>query len=243
MIYIYILLLTENKYYVGKTTNPVFRISDHFGSNGSSWTNKYQLVEVKDIIPNCDDFDEDKYTLKLMKEHGIENVRGGSFCQLSLDQPTLTMINRMLTGAGDECYSCGSKKHFTKNCLAYTRPSRSSYHSDIVYDECIKMLVNNEYIIKQAFEHDSGSGCYNVCYLTNFGDIIYSSYNQEKSRFDGPIKKFNYLDTKNYKNTLHKEINIEAIWRAKKYTFKSGHYFKLCMEYKNLIENNVVSYI
>ncbi len=38
MVYIYILKLENNKYYVGKTTNPEFRVNSHFKNEGSSWT-------------------------------------------------------------------------------------------------------------------------------------------------------------------------------------------------------------
>ena len=38
MLYIYILELTNNKYYIGKTTNPNFRLESHFDANGSAWT-------------------------------------------------------------------------------------------------------------------------------------------------------------------------------------------------------------
>ena len=34
MVYIYILQLQQNKYYVGKTVNPNFRLEQHFNSNG-----------------------------------------------------------------------------------------------------------------------------------------------------------------------------------------------------------------
>ena len=40
MVYIYILKLRNNKYYIGKTQNPTFRLEDHFENNGSSWTKK-----------------------------------------------------------------------------------------------------------------------------------------------------------------------------------------------------------
>ena len=62
MIFIYILELENKKYYVGKTTNPNFRIESHFNSNGSYWTKKYKPIRLYQLIPNCDDYDEDKYT-------------------------------------------------------------------------------------------------------------------------------------------------------------------------------------
>ncbi|GAF90538.1 unnamed protein product [marine sediment metagenome] len=75
MVYIYTLLLEQHKYYVGKTTNLEFRLNDHFNANGSVRTQKYKLIQVLEVIANCDDFDEDKYTLKYMSQYGINNVR------------------------------------------------------------------------------------------------------------------------------------------------------------------------
>ena len=72
-MFIYILELEQNKYYIGKTTNIAFRL-DHFESNGAAWTRKYKPIQVQSIIADCDDYDEDKYTLKYMEQYGINNV-------------------------------------------------------------------------------------------------------------------------------------------------------------------------
>jgi len=84
MVFIYILLLELNKYYIGKTNNPDIRLDSHFNSNGSEWTKIYKPIKVYEIIPNCDSYDEDKYTLKYLEKEGIDNVRGGSFSQIKL---------------------------------------------------------------------------------------------------------------------------------------------------------------
>ena len=69
MVNIYILQLEDNKYYIGKTTQPEIRLESHFNSNGSSWTKKYKPIKVIEIMSDCDDFDEDKYTLKYMQKN------------------------------------------------------------------------------------------------------------------------------------------------------------------------------
>jgi len=46
MVYIYILELDQNKYYVGKTNNVNFRIQDHINRNGSAWTKKYKPLKL-----------------------------------------------------------------------------------------------------------------------------------------------------------------------------------------------------
>jgi predicted GIY-YIG superfamily endonuclease len=82
MVFIYTLELENKKYYVGKTTNPTFRLEQHFNLSGSEWTKKHKPLKILEIIPKCDNFDEDKYTIKYMEKYGINNVRGGSFIKI-----------------------------------------------------------------------------------------------------------------------------------------------------------------
>ena len=85
MVYIYVLKLIKGKYYVGKTSNPRFRLDNHFNKNGSEWTRVYKPINIHQIIPDCDDYDEDKYTIKTMEKYGINNVRGaGNTTRFSL---------------------------------------------------------------------------------------------------------------------------------------------------------------
>jgi len=116
MVFIYILQLEKGKYYVGKTMNPSFRLEKHFISNGSVWTQKYKPISVHEIIPDCDDYDEDKHTIKYMKKYGINNVRGGSFCQIKLSDNNRTTLNQMFASVADKCYICGKDDHFANDC-------------------------------------------------------------------------------------------------------------------------------
>ena len=116
MVFIYILLLETKKYYIGKTNNPHIRLDSHFNSNGSEWTKIYKPIKVYELISDCDSYDEDKYTLKYMEKMGINNVRGGSFCQVELSEEQLKLINNMIKGATDKCFKCGDSGHFIKDC-------------------------------------------------------------------------------------------------------------------------------
>ena len=140
MVYIYVLKLTSNKYYVGKTTNPSFRLKDHFTKNGSSWTKIFKPIKLHELRPDCDSFDEDKITLQYMKKHGIDNVRGGSFCQYKLTKTSKETINRMINGSTDKCYKCGEAGHFANNCTDNSfvfdeDSSESEEESDEEYEE------------------------------------------------------------------------------------------------------------
>jgi len=113
---IYTLQLVDGKYYVGKSKDPIERIYNHISDTGSAWTQKYKPMKIISICEMKDNFDEDTHTLNLMKEKGIMNVRGGSFCKLVLDDSEIEVISKMIKGSENSCYYCGSTFHFIKNC-------------------------------------------------------------------------------------------------------------------------------
>jgi hypothetical protein len=130
MVFIYILKLTKGKYYVGKTSNPRFRLLNHFNSNGSSWTNIYKPVKLLELIPECDDYDEDKYTQIYMSSYGIENVRGGSYVKVELDRTQKDFLIKEIRGATNKCNRCGRNGHFVKDCYASTIIDQSDTESE-----------------------------------------------------------------------------------------------------------------
>ena len=116
MVFIYVIQLQEGKYYIGKTDNPQFRLEIHFSSSGSVWTKKYKPIKVLELVSNCDNFDEDKYTMKYMEKYGINNVRGGSFCEVKLSDSNRTTLEQIMKGVTDKCYICGKNDHFANDC-------------------------------------------------------------------------------------------------------------------------------
>ena len=126
MVFIYVLSLKNDKYYVGKTENPKFRLDTHFKNGGCYWTKKYSPVQIIGLFPDCDDFDEDKYTLKYMSKYGVDNVRGGSFCRCDLSIENKNTIDKMISSSNDCCHFCGEKGHFIGNCANAKEKNRYS---------------------------------------------------------------------------------------------------------------------
>lgn len=132
---IYILKLKDGKYYVGKSDNPMARYREHLIGAGSAWTNKYKPVAVEKIIQNASNFDEDKYTKEYMAKYGIENVRGGTYVSLELDDFQKETLNREIWAAENKCTRCGRGGHFVKDCFA--KYDINNYIIDDNESECV----------------------------------------------------------------------------------------------------------
>lgn len=113
---IYVMALTQGKYYVGRSDAPDDRILSHFAQNGSVWTKMYPPERVVLKLEDADVFDEDKMTKKYMHKYGVDNVRGASYCQLVLSAEQLGAIKRELANVDDRCFKCGKEGHFVNAC-------------------------------------------------------------------------------------------------------------------------------
>ena len=107
-------------------------MENHFNSSGSKWTKIYKSLKVLEVLPNCDDYDEDKTTLKYMNMYGINNVRGGSFVSVKLDKSTIDTLQKMNNGTNKKCFICGKSGHFAKEC---EEDEYSETGSDEEYEE------------------------------------------------------------------------------------------------------------
>jgi predicted GIY-YIG superfamily endonuclease len=94
-IYLYVLLLEDEKYYVGMTDDIGLRLWEHFKmgkKTGAAWTRKYSPLSVAHLSQHFGtmrDFKrlEKLATLRLARLKGFRNVRGGGFSLTTDDYP------------------------------------------------------------------------------------------------------------------------------------------------------------
>ena len=155
---IYILKCTDNKYYIGKTKLDInIRYNQHMNDKSCVFTTKYPPIEIIKTYKSDDSLEEDNMTKKYMILYGIENVRGGSYTKIELEDWQLKSLAHEFKSASDCCYKCGGKNHFAKNCheldvSVYTRKYSSidEINSEINNLENILLTIHKlECIIKE----------------------------------------------------------------------------------------------
>lgn len=116
-VYIYTLALGDKKYYVGKTCDVARRLNEHKSGTGSEWTRRYaDTLQLLTFEESTGEFAEDNQVKSLMKIHGIDNVRGGTYSQVVLTTAQRDALEAELTHAADACFICGGKGHYAKVC-------------------------------------------------------------------------------------------------------------------------------
>tara|TARA_Y100000389_G_scaffold203301_1_gene251302 strand:+ start:889 stop:2340 length:1452 start_codon:yes stop_codon:yes gene_type:complete len=200
MVFIYVLKLKEDKWYIGKTESSKFRIDTHFDNKGSAFTKKYSPEEIYQIIPECDKYDEDKYVKKYMDKYGMDNVRGGSYSRLELTEDEKKLIQKELWGANDLCFLCG-EDHFVIDCPKYSVEDTDQIEPEVVVNETDKEVVRAK-IIKnyenELFKLMTGYwvlqlDCTEKYKHMHIPRIIFEDYNYD---FNNYFSKYNITDLK-----------------------------------------------
>lgn len=109
---LYVLELQYGKYYVGTTNNLQRRFQEHIDGPGSVWTQKYTPVAIERSVSAEGPLHEDRVTKELILKHGIDNVRGGSYCKVDLDDGQYESLTTELRSATGVCFKCGRTGHF-----------------------------------------------------------------------------------------------------------------------------------
>ena len=113
---LYVLQLAGGKYYVGKTKNVADRYKQHIAGDGAAWTKKFKPTKLMSTRGLKDEHDETNVTKDLMKKYGVDNVRGGAYVSIEIDEATKSVLEREFRGDNDKCFKCGLGGHFANRC-------------------------------------------------------------------------------------------------------------------------------
>lgn len=158
-IIIYILRLENEKWYVGKTKNFPKRYAEHKSKIACEWTKLHPVLNVEGVMMTVDDYEEDKWVKKMMGKYGIDNVRGGTYCQIQLSKEQILLLQREIRTAVNACFKCGMVGHYVSECISEANTRVSMMHE------------NNNITVKQIYDDRIGETKSNINTNENRPDI------------------------------------------------------------------------
>ena len=111
-----------DKWYVGVTKKPIeIRLQEHLGGKtGASWTRLYPPLAIalhKEYPTRREaNVEETAHTLELMRQHGIEHVRGGRYVATTLSRFDMSCIEKEMAHNYSLCFKCRGEGHTSRNC-------------------------------------------------------------------------------------------------------------------------------
>lgn len=145
-MYVYTILCEGDNYYVGTTTDLVKRVEEHISGTGSSFTQTHKpvalLLNFRKVSQDTAGLEEDLEVKKLMKQHGVDKVRGGTYSTLTLTTEVKEHLNRELNHAASHSIAGGpvDRKDSKLNC---TRCHRNTHK---IEDCKAKTTYEGEYL-------------------------------------------------------------------------------------------------
>lgn len=116
---IYVLELADGCFYVGRVAKDEDldgRIEQHKAGGGAEWTKQHPVIGLHSAMYDAAPTDEDARVVSLVAEHGLDNVRGGTFCSPTLDEAELRILAKMADSVRGSCYHCHETGHCTSEC-------------------------------------------------------------------------------------------------------------------------------
>lgn len=267
---IYVLQLSDGKYYVGKTTRMIHeRFQEHCDGRGSSYTRKHKPIQIIRIISNASDYDEDRYVKEYMNIYGIENVRGGSYISEILSNSDIEILTKEIRMAQNVCFGCGKVGHFITECYTKvkndTNPVNSpppSFCDRKVFKGQQSPQMKSPNLMKRYGEFNEQVHFSREIYNKIITKLRENEYIVKKAKEHlESVGAYNVTYITNFGTIIYATESCSPIFdgikiipsseklpdtiidRIKQYHFKSSHYSKIKIELDNLIKGEVVSYI
>lgn len=171
---LYVLELQDGKYYVGTTNDLQKRFQEHVDGTGAVWTRKYAPLAIERSVIMDGPLHEDRVTKELMLKHGIDNVRGGSYCRMDLDDGQYQSLTTELRSAIGVCFKCGQAGHFAAQCRLKTK--------------------KDEMTNAKTKRHKKQEGCFRCGRLGHFANACYARTDVDGDRLSESSSEFSEED-------------------------------------------------
>jgi hypothetical protein len=169
---IYVLLLEQNKFYVGFSDRPIGeRFNEHCHDQGSKWTTLYRPVQVLITQPGGIE-EENEMTLRMMEKYGWWNVRGGCWCKVDMQFCPPALLERQglklpvplrqnqpksnpNIHSQNSCSRFGGDSPSVEDCNATTNVDVQAVDSDVCY-----RCGRNSHFVKDCYARTHIKGFY-----------------------------------------------------------------------------------
>lgn len=121
MEYIYVLQLTNSKWYVGRTTDVTRRLREHVsgGDYCPAWIKHHPVLGLHSSRVQTSPFDEEMVTKEYMLIYGIDQVRGAKYVKLRLPVEQIRELYTSFASLSHTtCQRCCRPGHVANGCRA-----------------------------------------------------------------------------------------------------------------------------
>jgi predicted GIY-YIG superfamily endonuclease len=245
---IYVLKCDENKYYVGKTNNEVgIRFSQHKNNNTCAFTSKYKPIEILETIQSKDPLDEDKITKKYMMKYGINNVRGGSYTKLELDEWMIKSLEHEFKSTRDICYKCNEKGHFYRDCPLNNKFNIQKYLEEFKEFDKIDEEINKlEKVYEQIIILNNQISRTNIINIDEYKECVHKQKNYEDKikelqalSINNDTSNINRYEKQDKNRQFHQEmqkINQQKLENME----KLNRYISISSIYRDFFVNDII---
>jgi hypothetical protein len=174
-----------------------------------------------------------------MEKYGINNVRGGSFVRIKLDESDQKVICKMINGATDRCFLCGKNDHFVANCPDKTTHDNvfTTFFENLLSKQTLDKISNIFTNIASIFDSNNNTNndkCYRCKRIGHWANECYANDEEMVYCCEYCGKEFDTLKGTTYHENIYCKKKTS---KSKNMCFRcgrEGHYATKCYAKKHI---------